>query len=154
LLIATRFGNSVQLHEVAGPGMDRTQISFEEEPISGGSYAPHRGDVLVVSKDVGGGEFYQLYTLRAGRLALLTDGKSRNEGVRWDREGARLAYSSTRRNGTDSDLYLIDPRLRQRDPLCGSLPRRAVHGGNLEFRDLPREHPELSARPAPCRVRR
>ena len=110
LLIATRFGNSTQLHEVARAGGDRTQISFEEEPVTGGAYAPRRGDVLLVSKDVGGGEFYQLYTLSAGRLTLLTDGTSRNEGATWDREGNRVAYSSTRRNGTDSDLYVVDPR--------------------------------------------
>lgn len=121
LLIATRFGNSVQLHEVAGPGMDRLQISFEEEPIAGGSYAPHRGDALVVEKDVGGAEFYQLYTLKAGRLTLLTDGKSRNEGPRWDREGGRLAYTSTRRNGTDNDIYLIDPRAPGNDRMVAQV---------------------------------
>ena len=32
------------------------------------------GDVLVVQKDVGGSEFFQLYTLANGRLTLLTDG--------------------------------------------------------------------------------
>ena len=121
LLIATRFGNSVQLHEVARPGGDRTQISFEEEPIAGGSYAPHRGDALVVAKDVGGGEFFQLYTLKAGRLTLLTDGKSRNEGAQWDREGQRLAYTSTRRNGTDSDIYLVDPRVPGSDRMVAQV---------------------------------
>ena len=121
LLIATRFGNAVQLHEVAGPGMDRSQISFEEEPIAGGSYAPHRGDALVVAKDVGGGEFFQLYSLKAGRLTLLTDGKSRNEGPQWDREGQRLAYTSTRRNGTDNDIYLIDPRVPGSDRMIAQV---------------------------------
>ncbi len=117
LLVATRFGNSAQLHAVAKPGAARTQLSFEDEPVTNGSYAPRRGDVLVVSKDVGGGEFYQLYTLAAERLTLLTDGKSRNEGATWDREGNRLAYTSTRRNGTDSDIYLVDPRDAKSDQL-------------------------------------
>jgi dipeptidyl aminopeptidase/acylaminoacyl peptidase len=121
LLIATRFGNSVQLHEVAGPGMARTQISFEEEPIADGAYAPHRGDALVVTKDVGGAEFFQLYSLKDGRLTLLTDGRSRNEGARWDREGRRLAYTSTRRDGTDSDIYLMDPRVPASDHMAAQV---------------------------------
>ncbi|MFC7535866.1 S9 family peptidase [Sphingomonas sp. GCM10030256] len=108
MLISTRFGNVAQLHSVAGPGMDRRQISFEAEPL-GGRWSP-RGDVLAVSKDNGGDEFYQIYTLANGRLNLLTDGKSRNEMGPWSKDGRLLGYSSTRRNGSDSDLYVVDPR--------------------------------------------
>lgn len=108
MLIGTRFGNTSQLHTVAAPMMARTQISFEAEPVSG-DLSP-AGDVLIASKDIGGNEFYQLYTLRSGSLALLTDGKSRNEFGTWSRDGKLIGYSSTRRNGTDSDLYVMDPR--------------------------------------------
>ena len=108
MLITTRFGNTNQLHRVAAPMGDREQISFEAEPV-GGSWSP-AGDVLIASKDVGGSEFFQIYTLAAGRLALLTDGRSRNELNAWSHDGRWLAYTSTRRNGTDSDIYVIDPR--------------------------------------------
>ncbi|GLR48229.1 S9 family peptidase [Sphingomonas astaxanthinifaciens] len=108
MLIRTRFGNVPQLHRVAGPLMDRQQISFEAEPVSG-SWAPS-GDVLAVQKDRGGDEFFQLYRLDGGRLTLLTDGKSRNERGAWSKDGKLLGYSSTRRNGTDTDLYVVDPR--------------------------------------------
>src|SRR4029434_2099123 len=33
LLIATRFGDTVQLHHVASPGADRRQITFFKEPV-------------------------------------------------------------------------------------------------------------------------
>ena len=108
MLISTRFGNVAQLHTVAGPGMARRQISFEAEPLGGG-YMPNDG-TLVVRKDTGGSEFWQLYTLKDGRLTLLTDGKSRNSINAVSADGKWLAYSSTRRNGTDSDLYVVDPR--------------------------------------------
>jgi dipeptidyl aminopeptidase/acylaminoacyl peptidase len=108
MLVATRFGNTNQLHTVAAPLGMRKQISFEVEPV-GGEWSP-KGDVLVTSMHVGGGEFYQLYTLANGRMNLLTDGKSRNEFGSWDQEGRLIGYSSTRRNGTDSDLYVVDPR--------------------------------------------
>src|SRR4026208_416900 len=33
LLIATRFGDTVQLHHVAAPGADRRQVTFFKEPV-------------------------------------------------------------------------------------------------------------------------
>ncbi len=125
MLIATRFGNTAQLHRVAAPGADRRQISFEAEPVGGGSYAPRRGDVLLVQKDVGGNEFYQIYALKDGRLTLLTDGKSRNGIGAWSHDGRLVGYSSTRRNGTDSDLYVMDPR----DAATGRMVAQVKGGG-------------------------
>ncbi len=109
MLISTRFGNVSQLHRVAGPMMDRRQISFEAEPL-GGTLSP-TGDVLLVTKDNGGDEFFQFYTLRAGRLTQLTaGGKSRNSTGAWSLDGKLIGFSSTERNGTDTDLFVIDPR--------------------------------------------
>ena len=125
LLIATRFGNTVQAHEVAAPMAARRQLSFEADAIARASYAPKRGDVLVVQKDVGGSEFWQLYTLKDGRLTLLTDGKSRNAINAWSHDGRWLGYSSTRRNGADNDLYVIDPR----DPKSDRLVAQVKGGG-------------------------
>lgn len=111
MLISTRFGNTAQLHRVARPGGDRTQLTFFEEPVGGASYEPVHGNYLVFSRDVGGNEFTQLYRmdLPGGRTTLLTDGKSQNGGVRWSRKGDRIAYGSTRRNGADRDLYIMNP---------------------------------------------
>ncbi|WP_294192861.1 prolyl oligopeptidase family serine peptidase [uncultured Sphingomonas sp.] len=110
MLVKTRFGNTDQLHTVSAPGAAREQVSFEGEPVLTGSLSPGKGDVTLVQKDVGGGEFYQLFRLEAGRLRLLTDGKSRNWFGAWSRDGRYVGYSSTRRNGADADLYMIDPR--------------------------------------------
>jgi hypothetical protein len=108
MLIKTRFGTTEQLHAVARPDGVRRQISFEAEPILTGALSP-KGDVLVVQKDSGGDEFFQLYTLKDGRLARLTDGKSRNWFGAWSPNGRLIGYSSTRRNGADADLYVTDP---------------------------------------------
>lgn len=123
MLITTRFGNTSQLHTVKGPMMARTQISFEAEPVVG-SWSP-KGDVLLTRKDVGGSEFFQLYTLNNGRLTLLTDGKSRNEINAWSKDGGLIAYTSTRRNGTDNDIYVMDPR----DPTSNRLVAEVKGGG-------------------------
>jgi dipeptidyl aminopeptidase/acylaminoacyl peptidase len=110
ILITTRFGNVAQAHQVRMPNGARTQLSFEVDRIIRASWAPTRGDVLLVMKDVGGNEFFQLYSLAAGRLTLLTDGKSQNLFNTWSEDGTLIAYSSTRRNGADNDLYVMDPR--------------------------------------------
>ena len=123
MLISTRFASVPQLHTVAGPGMARQQISFEAEPLAAW-YAPNDG-TLVVRKDKGGDEFFQLYTLKDGRLTLLTDGKSRNEFQAFSHDGQWIAYSSTRRNGIDSDLYVVNPR----DPATNCLVVQVKGGG-------------------------
>lgn len=124
MLISTRFGNTAQIHRVATPMGAREQLSFEVEPV-GGSWSPS-GDVLVVGKDRGGDEFYQLYTLADGRLTLLTDGgRSRNGFGAWSQDGRLIGYSSTRRNGQDSDLYVMDPR----DPSTARMVAEVSGGG-------------------------
>jgi dipeptidyl aminopeptidase/acylaminoacyl peptidase len=124
VLISTRFANTSQLHRVVQPMGARTQLSFEAEPVFG-RYAPRAGDVIVVRKDQGGDEYFQLHTLKDGRLTLLTDGKSRNQGGAWSRDGQLLAFSSTRRNGVDSDLYVMDPR----DPASVRMVYQSDGGG-------------------------
>jgi dipeptidyl aminopeptidase/acylaminoacyl peptidase len=108
MLVTTRFGNAAQVHRVAAPGADRTQLSFEGEPIANARFSPD-GKTILVTKDVGGGEFFQLYTLSEGRLTLLTDGKSRNTDAIWSRDGKLVGFTSTARNGTDGDLWVVDP---------------------------------------------
>jgi Tol biopolymer transport system component len=86
MTITTRFGNTSQVHSVARPMADRQQLSFEVEPVNGG-WSPN-GDVLLAQKDIGGNEFFQVYTLANGRLNLLTDGRSRNQFNAWSKDGA------------------------------------------------------------------
>ena len=124
VLISTRFANVSQLHRVATPMGARTQISFEAEPVRG-SYAPVKGDIILAMKDRGGDEYYQLYTLKDGRLTLLTDGKSRNSMNAWSHDGQLIGFTSTRRNGIDSDVYVMDPR----DPASARMVHESKGGG-------------------------
>ena len=123
MLVRTRFGNTPQLHRVATPMGARQQVSFEVEPV-GGEWSP-TGDVLLVQKDVGGSEFFQLYTLANGRLTLLTDGRSRNQLNAWSADGRWVGFTSTRRNGADSDIYVMDPR----DPSTSRMVAQVSGGG-------------------------
>src|SRR6266705_3003203 len=111
MIIGTRFGDAQQLHRVRSPGSDRTQLTFFPDPVSGASYQPTEGRYIVFTKDVGGAEFFQKYRYdgATGEITLLTDGKSRNVGGAWSHKGDRYAYMSTRRNGRDLDLWVVDP---------------------------------------------
>jgi dipeptidyl aminopeptidase/acylaminoacyl peptidase len=111
MLISTRFADTAQVHLVKMPGGARRQMTFFPDRVAGASFQPARGDFFLFLKDVGGGEFFQLYRydVSTGAVTLLTDGKSRNGEGAWTRNGERIAYTSTRRNGQDTDLYVQNP---------------------------------------------
>ena len=110
LLITTRFAETSQVHRVAAPGGDRQQLTFFPEPVSGAAPAPDARSFLF-TKDVGGDEFHQIYQfeLAKGAYRLLTDGKSRNGSPLWSDAGDRFAFSTTRRNGKDTDIHVMAP---------------------------------------------
>ena len=112
MLVSTRFGNTLQIHRVKMPGGARTQLTFFDEPVAGASYEDKQGRYFLFARDVGGNEFDQLYRydLANGAVTLLTDGgRSQNGGGVWSTKGDRIAYGSTRRNGADRDVYVMDP---------------------------------------------
>lgn len=110
MVVVTRFGETNQAHRVRTPLGMREQLSFYREPISSVAASP-RGNGFVFGKDEGGSEFWQLhwYDLASRETTLLTDGKrSRNEQPVWSHDGGQLAWSSTARNGTDTDVWVRD----------------------------------------------
>jgi dipeptidyl aminopeptidase/acylaminoacyl peptidase len=128
MLISTRFGNTPQLHYLKMPGGARTQVTFFNEPVGSGTFDPVDGEYFVFGKDVGGNEFSQLYRfdLGTGQSTLLTDGKrSQNGGALWSRKKDRFAYSSTQRNGSDRDIWIMNPL----DPNTNKLLIELAGGG-------------------------
>ncbi|NHF65963.1 S9 family peptidase [Xanthomonas hortorum] len=109
LLITTRFGNVTQLHRVAGPGMDRRQITFSTEPIAFGMAIPNTDRVLY-SRDTGGDEWFQLYTVGAdGRPVQLTEPGTRNENVLVSRDGSRIFWSRAVKGSDNYDILSANP---------------------------------------------
>jgi dipeptidyl aminopeptidase/acylaminoacyl peptidase len=78
---------------------------------------------MVFTKDIGGGEWFQLYRydLDSGNVTLLTDGKSRNIFGQWSTKGNHITYTSTRRTGQDTDLYVMNPADPKSDHLLTQL---------------------------------
>ncbi len=124
MLISTRFGNTNQIHEVRFPGGARRQLTFFNEPIAGAEWEPRDGKYFLFTRDTGGNEFGQLYRydIETGNASLLSDGgRSQNGGWVWNHAKSRVAYSSTRRNGADRDLWLLDPTSADSNKLLAEL---------------------------------
>lgn len=123
MLISTQFGDTPQIHQVKFPGGARTQLTFLTDAVFQAAYEPKKGNYFIFSKDTNGDEFYQLhrFDLATGDITLLTEGKSRNESPLWSHSGEWLVYGSTRRNGKDMDLYVINPLEPKSDRMLAKL---------------------------------
>jgi dipeptidyl aminopeptidase/acylaminoacyl peptidase len=123
MLILTRFADTAQVHLVKMPGGERKQLTFFSDRVAEAGFPEENADYFVLSKDLGGNEFFQNYRfdLKSGDLTLLTDGKSRNSSGVWSHHGKLLAYTSTRRNGKDSDIYVIADATKETDHLVAQV---------------------------------
>src|SRR2546430_7481752 len=126
-LIATRFAETPQLHLVKMPDGARQQLTFFADSVGSGRFHPNGGDYILFAKDIGGGEWFQLYRydVDTGDVTLLTDGKSRNLPGPWSSSGDQIAYLSTRRTEKDTDLWVMNPA----DPKSDHLLTQLVGGG-------------------------
>src|SRR3989440_295205 len=108
LLVATRFGDSEQLHRVAAPLGMREQLTFYQDPIEW-ARAPRSGSGFVFLKDQGGDENAQLYYHGGGgevrQLRPRTFGHRRPV---WAPDG-RGVYVLTDEDGEFIQLKLKDP---------------------------------------------
>lgn len=112
LLISTRFGDTEQLHRVAGPLADREQLTFYRDPITvarspQSAVAPG----FIFFRDQGGNENAQMFWYETATRAvrMLTDGKGLNGGAVWAHDGRRVAFHGTGRDGVSYDLYIAEP---------------------------------------------
>ncbi|HEX4640682.1 MAG TPA: prolyl oligopeptidase family serine peptidase [Chthoniobacterales bacterium] len=132
MLITTRFGDTNQIHQITQPGGARTQLTFFPDRVENGSFEPNKGDYFIFHKGAGGAEFFQnyRYDFATGDVTLLTDGKSRNSSPTWSNKGDRIAYTSTRRNGADTDIYVQAPTDPKTDRMVAE-----VKGGGWDIAD-------------------
>ncbi|MDQ3861919.1 MAG: S9 family peptidase [Actinomycetota bacterium] len=96
-----------QVWEVASEGPSwPEQLTFYEERVSVALYSPTQNRLLF-GMDAGGNERSQLFLLEDGEVKDLT---SAPEAIHYpggfSPDGRRIAYSATRRNGTDFDVFV------------------------------------------------
>jgi dipeptidyl aminopeptidase/acylaminoacyl peptidase len=110
IYISTQFGDVSQIHRVHEPGGRRQQLTWFAEP-AGQVLRRQQSHELAITMDQGGGEQDQIFLFdpRSGSNRRLSDDQSRNRLLRWSRDGRRLAFQSSRRNGRSNDLWIMDP---------------------------------------------
>src|SRR5271166_2094264 len=124
LLVATRFGDTTQLHLVERAGGARRQLTFERQAVEGGAFCPDPAhSSYFFLEDAAGDERFQLFYRRLGEPSAkrLTDGKSANSAALWSNSGRAIAFSSTARDGKSLDINIIEPE-------SGALPRLVLAG--------------------------
>lgn len=122
MLIATRFGETNQIHRVASPGAARTQLTFFGEPISSAKARPGTA-TFVYPRDVGGAEYYQLH-LRdlSGHETQLSAPNTRNQSAVFSKDGKLVAWSQVTPGDPNYDIVMADP--------ANPAGRRVVHEGS------------------------
>ncbi|MGH9313500.1 MAG: alpha/beta fold hydrolase [Vicinamibacterales bacterium] len=133
MLIATRFGNTFQLHRVTSPGGERTQVTFDEAGVAGTgdtarAWFEPGSDHIMYLRDVSPGkgllQYFHFDPAADKTPSMLTDGSSRSFAGAWSRKGDRLAWTSNKRGVADFDLYVMTPHdpssLRMAAELKGS----------------------------------
>jgi dipeptidyl aminopeptidase/acylaminoacyl peptidase len=84
------------------------QLTFHEERVSYAAYSP-TGNEILFGMDAGGNERSQLFLLGDGEVKNLT---SEPDAIHYpggfSPDGRRIAYTATRRNGTDFDVFVQD----------------------------------------------
>ncbi len=99
-----------QAWEVPAGGGWPEQLTFHEERVSGIHYSPAE-ERLLYSMDSGGNERTQLFLLD-GSISEERDLTRAPEAIHYfggfSPDGERIAYTATRRNGTDFDVFVQD----------------------------------------------
>ena len=99
-----------QVWEVAAEGGWPEQLTFHDERVSGAEYSPTKDEILF-GMDTGGNERSQLFLLggsAGGERDLTRDPDAIHYSGGFSPDGARIAFTATRRNGTDFDVFVQD----------------------------------------------
>jgi dipeptidyl aminopeptidase/acylaminoacyl peptidase len=99
-----------------GPPSWPEQLTFRDERVSSAHYSPTgEPDLLVYGSDVGGNEKTQLFLLSgSGEARAERDLTGSPDAIHYfgafspANSGSRIAYTATRRNGTDFDVFVQD----------------------------------------------
>lgn len=108
MLITTRFGTTSQVHLVAEPYGQRSQLTFFAEPVTGATAEPGH-QRFALNRDTGGDEWYQIDLMPvSGTPVRFTEPVTRNTAPVFSSDGGTMVWSSTGRDGRYT-IYAADP---------------------------------------------
>ena len=111
-----------RIHLLDRPGRDLAFLPQLPQNARSFQVDPGR-DYVITQWDEGGNEQFQLFRWDLGKdppTAITPHGERSHFGA-FEPDGPRIAYTSNRRNGTDFDVYTVDPLDRDTDRLVVAL---------------------------------
>ena len=132
MLVNTRLGDTFQAYSIAAPQSEPVQMTFSPRSIGTSTPGPQSpasawfaetGHAVLYRQDEGGNGLFQLFLTTGGKNApqLLTDGKSRNGAPVFSTKRDRIAYTSTRRDARDRDLWVMNPSDKASDRMLAQV---------------------------------
>lgn len=112
IIVSTQLGDTTQLYRVDTPMGKLKQLTDFKEPVAQVFSCPDpAGKYFLFTKDVAGAENFQVfrYWSDTGKSVMLTDGKSRHMGIKFNHKGNMFAYVNNSRTGMLFDIYVMDP---------------------------------------------
>jgi len=108
MLVATRFGQTEQIHHIAQPLGARTQLTFFDEPITVAKAQPG-AERFAYRRDEGGSEYYQGF-LRdlSGQEVRLTRPETRNSDFVFSKDGRQVAWSQVTPGDPNYDIMIAE----------------------------------------------
>jgi len=108
MLVATRFGQTEQIHHIAQPLGARTQLTFFDEPITVATAQPG-AERFAYRRDEGGSEYYQGF-LRdlSGQEVRLTRPETRNSDFVFSKDGRQVAWSQVTPGDPNYDIMIAE----------------------------------------------
>jgi dipeptidyl aminopeptidase/acylaminoacyl peptidase len=124
MLIATRFGDTEQLHRVAAPLGMREQLTFYQDPIEWARAARTGSGFVFLKGQVGDENAQVYYQTGSGSARQLTSGDFIHGSPVWAHDGRRVAFYGNDRDSLSYDVYVADVT-------TGAAPQLLV-GGRLD----------------------
>ncbi len=138
MVVNTRLGNTHQLYWLDKPLGTLKPLTDFEEPVADAEFCPDMAkSYFVFPKDVGGAENYQYfsYDLNSEKSVMITDGKSRHMGLKFNHGGDRIAFVNNSRTGMLFDVYVMDPEKPQTVRIVYQATRSAYYIPGGWFKD-------------------
>ncbi len=110
MLIATRFGETSQLHHLTAPGAARTQLTFGREPVASASSISGTSQ-FIMRRDIGGDEWFQLYQKGlTGPAKLITQPGTRNQSAVISKDGSLMIWAQATKGSAAYNFFAVDPK--------------------------------------------
>jgi dipeptidyl aminopeptidase/acylaminoacyl peptidase len=108
VLIAIRFGDTEQLHQVSAAMGAREQLTFYSDAVTVARAAPAGGGLVFLKDQDGDGNAQLYYRAADGAMRELTSGKFTHGSPVWAHDSRRVAFDGNDRDGVSFDVYIAD----------------------------------------------